>query len=41
MVRGGAAEARELLAGRNWKRLGAMVAYYAFDNAVLWAAFRA
>jgi uncharacterized membrane protein YbhN (UPF0104 family) len=41
MVRDGAAEARELLAGGNRKLLGAMVAYYAFENAVLWAAFRA
>jgi uncharacterized membrane protein YbhN (UPF0104 family) len=36
----GAAEARRLVAARNWKLLGT-VAYYAFDNAVLWAAFRA
>ncbi|OAI39434.1 hypothetical protein AYO39_02850 [Actinobacteria bacterium SCGC AG-212-D09] len=40
-LRGGAAEARRLLARGNWKLLGATVAYYAFDNAVLWAAFRA
>lgn len=37
----GAADAGRLLAGGNWKLLGAPVAYYAFDNAVLWAAFRA
>lgn len=41
MVRDGAAEACDLLAGGNWKLVGATVAYYAFDNAVLWAAFRA
>jgi hypothetical protein len=29
-----------LVAG-NWKLLGAPLAYYVFDNAVLWAAFRA
>ncbi len=40
VVRGGAAEAVRLLAGRNWKLLGA-IGYYAFDNAVLWAAFAA
>ena len=40
VLREGAAEATRVLAGRNWKLLGA-VAYYAFDNAVLWAAFRA
>ena len=39
-VRGGAAESVRLLAGRDWKLLGAL-AYYAFDNAVLWAAFAA
>jgi hypothetical protein len=33
-------EAEELIAGHDWKLLGAF-AYYAFDNAVLWAAFRA
>jgi uncharacterized membrane protein YbhN (UPF0104 family) len=36
----GAAEAGRVLAARNWKLLGTL-AYYAFDNAVLWAAFRA
>ena len=36
----GVIEARALLARRNWKLLGAF-AYYAFDNAVLWAAFEA
>lgn len=41
LVREGAAEAGRLLAGRNWTLLAAPVAYYAFDNAVLWAAFRA
>ncbi len=40
MLHGGAADARRLLAGGNWKLAGA-IAYYAFDNAVLWAAFRA
>jgi uncharacterized membrane protein YbhN (UPF0104 family) len=38
--RDGAAQARRLLADRNWKLLGPL-AYYAFDNAVLWAAFHA
>jgi uncharacterized membrane protein YbhN (UPF0104 family) len=33
-------DARSILAERNWKLLGA-VGYYAFDNAVLWAAFHA
>jgi uncharacterized membrane protein YbhN (UPF0104 family) len=33
-------QARQLLRAGNWKLLGAL-AYYAFDNAVLWAAFRA
>lgn len=33
-------DVRSLLATRNWKLLGA-VGYYAFDNAVLWAAFHA
>jgi uncharacterized membrane protein YbhN (UPF0104 family) len=41
VVREGAAEASGLLASTNWKLLGAPLAYYAFDNAVLWAAFRA
>jgi uncharacterized membrane protein YbhN (UPF0104 family) len=36
----GAAGTRRLLAAGNWKLLGTL-AYYAFDNAVLWAAFRA
>jgi uncharacterized membrane protein YbhN (UPF0104 family) len=36
----GVIEARALLAGRSWKLLGAG-AYYAADNAVLWATFRA
>jgi uncharacterized membrane protein YbhN (UPF0104 family) len=40
VVREGAAEAVGLLAARNWRLLGAVV-YYAFDNAVLWAAFHA
>jgi uncharacterized membrane protein YbhN (UPF0104 family) len=39
-LRGGVADTRRLLAARNWKLAGA-VGYYAFDNAVLWAAFRA
>jgi uncharacterized membrane protein YbhN (UPF0104 family) len=37
---GGLGEARTLVLARNWKLIGA-VAYYAMDNAVLWAAFRA
>lgn len=41
VVRDGAAEARRLLASGNWKLVTASVAYYVFDNAVLWAAFRA
>jgi uncharacterized membrane protein YbhN (UPF0104 family) len=36
----GVIEARALLRNRSWKLCGA-VAFYAFDNAVLWAAFRA
>ena len=40
VLREGSAEAGRVLATRNWKLLGAL-AYYAFDNAVLWAAFRA
>lgn len=40
VLREGAQEAGRLLAARNWKLLGTL-AYYAFDNAVLWAAFRA
>jgi uncharacterized membrane protein YbhN (UPF0104 family) len=39
-VRGGVAEAHRLLASLNWQLTGAL-AYYAFDNAVLWAAFHA
>lgn len=40
MLCDGAADARALLVAANWKLLGA-VGYYIFDNAVLWAAFRA
>jgi uncharacterized membrane protein YbhN (UPF0104 family) len=36
----GVTEACTLVAAGNWKLLGAL-AYYAFDNAVLWAAFHA
>jgi uncharacterized membrane protein YbhN (UPF0104 family) len=36
----GAVEARALLSAHSWRLAGA-VAYYAFDNAVLWAAFHA
>lgn len=36
----GISEARRTLIARNWKLLGAL-GYYAFDNAVLWAAFHA
>jgi uncharacterized membrane protein YbhN (UPF0104 family) len=36
----GAAETTRVIAARNWKLLGTL-AYYAFDNAVLWAAFEA
>jgi uncharacterized membrane protein YbhN (UPF0104 family) len=36
----GVREANALVRGRDWKLLGA-VAYYAFDNAALWAAFHA
>ncbi len=39
-VSDGVVEARCVLVERNWKLLGA-VGYYAFDNAVLWAAFHA
>jgi uncharacterized membrane protein YbhN (UPF0104 family) len=39
-VSDGVAEARSVLVARDWKLLGA-VGYYAFDNAVLWAAFHA
>jgi uncharacterized membrane protein YbhN (UPF0104 family) len=38
--RDGGAEARRLVADGNWKLAGA-IGYYAFDNAVLWAAFHA
>jgi uncharacterized membrane protein YbhN (UPF0104 family) len=38
--RDGAVQARGLVADSNWKLAGA-VGYYAFDNAVLWAAFQA
>jgi hypothetical protein len=38
--RDGAAEARRLLVACDWKLLGPL-AYYAFDNAVLWAGFHA
>jgi uncharacterized membrane protein YbhN (UPF0104 family) len=37
---GGLTEARALVISGNWK-LGGALAYYAFDNAVLWAAFHA
>jgi uncharacterized membrane protein YbhN (UPF0104 family) len=40
VVQDGAAEAGRLLGGHSWQLLGA-VGYYAFDNAVLWAAFAA
>jgi uncharacterized membrane protein YbhN (UPF0104 family) len=36
----GVIEARTLLSARDWKLLG-VLAYYAADNAVLWAAFKA
>jgi hypothetical protein len=36
----GVSEARTLVTAGNWKLSGAL-AYYAFDNAVLWAAFHA
>jgi uncharacterized membrane protein YbhN (UPF0104 family) len=36
----GVSEARTLVSAANWK-LGGALAYYAFDNAVLWAAFHA
>jgi uncharacterized membrane protein YbhN (UPF0104 family) len=36
----GVIEARALLSGRDWKLLG-VFAYYAADNAVLWATFKA
>jgi uncharacterized membrane protein YbhN (UPF0104 family) len=39
-MRDGMADARRLASGGNWKLAGSL-AYYAFDNAVLWAAFRA
>jgi uncharacterized membrane protein YbhN (UPF0104 family) len=40
VVRGGAADACTLLRAGDWKLLGAF-SYYVFDNALLWAAFRA
>jgi uncharacterized membrane protein YbhN (UPF0104 family) len=39
-LREGVTEAHRLLLGRDWKLIGAL-AYYGFDNAVLWAAFHA
>jgi uncharacterized membrane protein YbhN (UPF0104 family) len=39
-VSDGAGDARTLVTARDWKLIGA-VAYYAFDNAALWAAFHA
>jgi uncharacterized membrane protein YbhN (UPF0104 family) len=39
-VSDGVSDAHALVAARDWKLVGA-VAYYAFDNAVLWAAFHA
>jgi uncharacterized membrane protein YbhN (UPF0104 family) len=39
-VSDGVVQARCVLVARDWKLLGA-VGYYAFDNAVLWAAFHA
>jgi uncharacterized membrane protein YbhN (UPF0104 family) len=39
-LRDGVSEARALVLGGDWKLVGAL-AYYAFDNAVLWAAFHA
>ena len=39
-VRGGASDACSLLRSSDWKLVGAL-AYYVFDNALLWAAFRA
>jgi uncharacterized membrane protein YbhN (UPF0104 family) len=39
-LREGVAEAHTLLVAGNWKLVGAL-AYYAFDNAVLWSAFHA
>jgi uncharacterized membrane protein YbhN (UPF0104 family) len=36
----GISDARALVTARDWKIIGAL-AYYAFDNAVLWAAFHA
>ena len=36
----GLTEARALITAGNWKLVGAL-AYYAFDNAALWAAFHA
>jgi uncharacterized membrane protein YbhN (UPF0104 family) len=39
-MRGGTGDARTLILAGDWKLSGAL-AYYAFDNAVLWAAFHA
>jgi uncharacterized membrane protein YbhN (UPF0104 family) len=39
-LRDGVTEAHRLVLAGNWKLLGA-IGFYAFDNAVLWAAFRA
>ncbi len=40
VLRDGVADTNALVAGGSWKLLGAL-GYYAFDNAVLWAAFHA
>jgi len=40
VLREGVTEAHRLLLARDWKLVGAL-AYYVFDNAVLWAAFHA
>jgi uncharacterized membrane protein YbhN (UPF0104 family) len=40
LLRDGIADAHALVAAGNWKLVGAL-GYYVFDNAVLWAAFRA
>jgi uncharacterized membrane protein YbhN (UPF0104 family) len=40
VVREGARATRHMVAAGDWKLVGA-IGYYAFDNAVLWAAFRA
>jgi hypothetical protein len=39
-VSDGVTQAHALVTAANWKLVGAL-AYYAFDNAVLWAAFHA